>query len=818
MARDIVSAGDKVLVCPTVDGNGRRQMLILDSRGSSGRRRLTYTPFKSVITIGPWDQMWGNPYTNASSATTGVNPDSPDDAPRCFEWSVDPGDADYGLYLEPLGLVSHKAGKIWFVHDIYNTEDTDGSNFYLGFRVVLLTPNDSFWSTACETTVTFDKPYDKQLNRFKPSCNLFYDASADILTVIPNQNSVKQGAFEDTNNKKCSIWTVKPNSGLTALTAIFSEVDLDQNQQLLTNVNCVGPYLVSGTLRPDGKILAYARQSDGTFADLWNRNWSDWNASGAKVVLQRGALAVDTPNYGASWSRSTFSQMIGRYTGGGTALGTAGAELLEVRFAQGDGTSADLTLDTLSSYARTDADSLLKLESVIGPLADAAKDTYFPNDGTSSSTHHTLTLSDSSTIEWDYLIDYEWLGVLYQRASWSYIRTSSVYGSNETATAHVPNTDLPDFGSGILRPLPSAFPNTASTLERAWWPGAAAVSRDWETAGGYRFRAALKGTPVLVPASTTNGTEVAQADTDPNTYIDSYTCGSPEAQQETCPPAAVDGVAWYADKEHRQYKAGYLPDVKVNYETYFYVISPDDTVRSIKLSSRWAGLDWKTGDTLLTITEELGVPDNIWAVAPVESLGLVLVMGDKRASGSADPMPHIWAIKYDETSLSIAYEISASDFMPHDDVIEDVWGADQTYTDGEGTHVWAKAGTLKLGVHGVDDANPPEIKVCNSSVDSKPRLIVGAETVSKVAPVSGTSGETTDRLTSIQLRSDGYDVQGSIETGISWTWPSVGSGSRKTSGPDVVRGMCITDQLLVWPSQGTAFDTDQRLILRTIQA
>lgn len=818
-----VAEGDKVLVARTTHGltpGRRRGMVILQSSHGATRRGRSRPFFQTGIGIGAWDQQWGNPYTNGASVTSAVNPDAPDDAHRCFEWSANPDDVDDPLYLTPLGLVAHKAGKIWFVHDIYDPEAEDNSTFFVGFRVVLLTPNESFWSTACETTVTFDKPYDRQFDRFAPSCNVFYDAGADILTVIPNQNSAKQGEFDDTNNKKCSVWTIAPNGGLTALTATFSEVDLDQNQQLLTNVNCVGAYLVTGALRPTGKLLAYARQLDGTFVDLWNRDWADWSDDGAKVVLQRGALASTTPNYGLAWNRAAFSQLVARYTTGGGLLGADGAELLLVSFAQADGASTDLTLDTTSAFARADADDLLKLESVIGPLAAAAKDSYFPNDGNSSFTHHTLTLDDSSTIEWDYTIDYEWLGVLYQQQSWSYIRLSPVYGENETATARIPSTDLADFGSGILIPLPSAFPNTASTLERAWWSGAAAVSRDWDTATGYRFRAALKGTPVIVPASTTNGTEVAQVDTDPNSYIDSYTCGTPgTTQADSCPPDAVGGVAWYVDKEHRQYKAGYLPDLKVNYETWFYVVAPDNSIRSIKLSARWTGLDWQTGDTLLTITESLGVPENIWAVVPVESLNLVLVMGDKRSAGSADPMPHIWAINYAGTgALSIAYEIPASHFMPGDDEIEDIWETDQTYMDGDDEIVWAKAGTLKRGVHGVNDAAPPEMKLCNSSAEGGPRLIIGAESVARVEPTTGTAGDTADRLTVLRIRSDGYDDEGTIETGSSWTWPSVNALSRKTSGPDVVRGMCITDQLLVWPTQGTAFDDDQRMILRTIQS
>jgi len=109
VARDIVSAGDKVLVCPTVDGNGRRQMLILDSRGSSGRRRLTYTPFKAAAAVTEWLESQAGPGQNAVGGK--LDPALLDPRNTTTSWDL-PTDVESGTLntgLRPLGLARFKA-------------------------------------------------------------------------------------------------------------------------------------------------------------------------------------------------------------------------------------------------------------------------------------------------------------------------------------------------------------------------------------------------------------------------------------------------------------------------------------------------------------------------------------------------------------------------------------------------------------------------------------------------------------------------------------------------------------------------------------
>lgn len=114
VARGIVSTGDKVLVCPTVDGRGRRQMLILDSKGSSGRRRLTYTPFLS--TLSDWLYALGG-------AGLGRSALSPLPNPAATPSTVWTGTGVFNAF--PMGVLSLAAGaKILTAQLLRNTGDT----------------------------------------------------------------------------------------------------------------------------------------------------------------------------------------------------------------------------------------------------------------------------------------------------------------------------------------------------------------------------------------------------------------------------------------------------------------------------------------------------------------------------------------------------------------------------------------------------------------------------------------------------------------------------------------------------------------------
>lgn len=110
VAKGIVSAGDKVLVCPTVDGRGRRQMLILDSKGSSGRRRLTFTPF---LAAGYWTQAEGNPGMSRSTYSALIDPAATATTP----WT---GNAD----AKPFGICVLSNGTILTAQARRDVDDT----------------------------------------------------------------------------------------------------------------------------------------------------------------------------------------------------------------------------------------------------------------------------------------------------------------------------------------------------------------------------------------------------------------------------------------------------------------------------------------------------------------------------------------------------------------------------------------------------------------------------------------------------------------------------------------------------------------------
>jgi hypothetical protein len=786
-----VAEGDKVLVARTTHGltPGRRRGMVILQSSHGGTRRARSRAFFSMepaITVGLWDQVWAAPYLHAASLSITVGLDNRSD---CYEWSSHPEDPDNGLYLEPLGIVAGNSGKFWFVHRQFDPE-SEGFEFR-GFRVALLGATTGEWVEFAALEIVFDSEdsANREVTSYDPNCAVFFDSAVNKLVVAPSQRNSQSGATT------CSVWTVSVNEAGDTLSAVKSDVTVASGRTL-RNLNNVGPYLFDAA-----SLRGYRRNSSGLFGDLWTFDLDSFlgtvGMSGAVVVPR---TSTTEGNYGAPWTGSAWLNLIGCYKSSTTLqTGAEQAKLLELHLAHQTGTSEYYDFEELNSIEIEDT-GILKLNSVIEPASDAARDYIMPDHGTTSTETRGPGVTVSGEPTWDHTTYRVWLGAIYTPyETWiAAIRSSVTVGVNTTTTGRIPSAeagDLADFGSGICVPLPSASPNTTGTHDRAWWSGTPVMrGSTLVTDLGWTFGAYLRGTPVVTPNAEGPTAAWQLSETE-------YPCYAAEYSD-------VPGT-WYIEPLEKRIYGIYETGCRVNYQTVFYARSAASfEIKKLVLSQAWTGLNWGTADGP-TITESLHVPENCWG-APVvcPEHELVFIFVDERSGSSADPIPVIKAINYKGESLEVKYTIPSSvlytgalAFEDPDEAPFSLFEADQTY--GEGT-VWARAGQNKFAFHGWNNANLPEMKLLRKS-GGETWLLVGVEAHRKVPPVDDTSGLIYWQLTAIQVGAEEYDT-GTIKykgggNGAGIDYPSADNSGDKEYGPQMIRQLCLAADQAVYPSQ-----------------
>ncbi|TXH16693.1 MAG: hypothetical protein E6R03_05115 [Hyphomicrobiaceae bacterium] len=759
---------------------GRRGLPFLQGL-TGGSRSYSGSEPSIVITIGLWDQVWGNPYTNpAASQVLAVGLDN---RSECLEWSSHPTDPDNGLYIEPLGIVAGNSGKFWFVHRLF---DPEAESFeMLGFRVVLLGATTGEWVQFAELVVEFDAEDEanRQPEAYDPNCAVFFDAAANKLIVAPSQRS-PGGGF--TTN---SVWTISVNEDGDELTAVRSDLEFPAGHTL-RNLNNVGPYLFDAD-----DLKCYRRNADGTFGELWAFDLDEWESG--KVKLSR--ISTTAGNFGQPYNGSEFVNLVGLYDPNSEMqTGANYAQLTELRLLASTGTSTETVLEDISAFER-ESGEILKLDSVIGPESDAARDYIMPLYGQS------FEETRGDDITWTYTTYYTWLGPVYDHFyTWAAAIATATQGVNTTTAGKIPADpapELPDFGSGIIVPLPSATPNTNSTPERAWWTGTP-IMRDVAIAGAsaYTFHAALVGTPVVTP----NVEDPSGAWITASTEFSCWVAYNPGTD------------SWISDYLEKRNYGLYETGCKVNYKTVFYARAvASGAIRKMTFSQSWTGLPWKTIDGL-NISESLHIGENLWNVICVPELELVFFFVDERSASNADPIPVIKAVCYTGEELEVKYTIPYSvftsgvlEYAPEDPQPGDIFESDQTYNDGEEDIVWARAGSSKFNFHGKDSANLPAMKYLKRpNSGGEHWLVIGVEVHEKVPPVTGSTGLILWQNTLIQVRFDEYvhDTDSDIKrrgqgSGTGVNYPDFGKTGEREYGPAMIRQLCLANDQGVYPSQ-----------------
>lgn len=785
-----VAEGDKVLVARTTHGlsPGRRRGMVILQSSHGGTRKARSRPFFDLvaITIGLWDQVWGNPYLRADSQAITVGLDNRSD---CYNWSSHPEDPDNGLYLEPMGVVAGNSGKFWFVHRQFDPE-AEGFEFR-GFRVALLGATTGEWVEFAALEIEFDAEDSANRNatNYQPNCAVFFDSAVNKLVIAPTQRNSESGATT------CSVWTISVNEDGDTLSAVKSDVNTDSSRTL-RNLNNVGPYLFDAA-----SFRCYRRNSSGLFGDLWTFDLDSLlgsiGLSGAVVVSR---VSTTEGNYGAPWTGLAWLNLIGCYKSSSTLqTGAEEARLIELQLAHQTGTEQNEELESLSSIEIEDGD-ILKLDSVIEPASDAARDYIMPDHGTTSTETRGPGTIVPGEPTWDHTTYRTWLGAIYVPfETWiAAIRSFVTVGVNTTTAGRIPSAeagDLPDFGSGICVPLPSATPNTTGTHDRAWWSGTPVMRGSaLESDNGWTFGAYLRGTPVVTPNA--EGPEAAWQLSETE-----YPCYAAEYSD-------VPGT-WYIEPLEKRIYGIYETGCRVNYETVFYARSAGSfEVKKLVLSQAWTGLNWGAADGP-AISESLHIPENCFGAFVVcPELELVFAFVDERSGVSSDPIPVIKAINYKGEALEVKYTIPSSvlytgalSFEDEDEAPFALFESDQTY--GEGT-IWARTGQNKFAFHGWNNANLPEMKLLRKSNGEK-WLLVGVEAHRKVPPVDDSTGLIYWQLTAIQVGADEYDT-GTIKykgtgSGSGIDYPTADTSGDKEYGPAMIRQLCLAADQAVYPSQ-----------------
>jgi hypothetical protein len=178
-------------------------------------------------------------------------------------------------------------------------------------------------------------------------------------------------------------------------------------------------------------------------------------------------------------------------------------------------------------------------------------------------------------------------------------------------------------------------------------------------------------------------------------------------------------------------------------------------------------------------------------------------MIDDRDLVTDDPAP---CIMLTDKDLNEIYRIPASDHLSYE--IASKFMSDQSYMGS----VWAYAGQYEYKLHGVNNEGP-QMKLIEHS-DGSVYLICGFESVKRVEPSAGTSGDTRAKTSIYQLFSDHYSGVTSGTSSIGWTYPDVVSETAHASGPDLIRNTAIgVDRIIACLGD---YDTNAAVIVQTV--
>lgn len=789
-----------------------RQLPYASRRGPSAEGIIQAA---QTIQIGFWDQTWRSYYQDARSNQSSAPATL--DSETC--WTFD-SDADGGgLYWEPEGLLVHKTGRVWHL-----SRWTDLAEAFevAELRVRLLVPSGTY-AVSASAALELVGHERETANWLLPDATCFYDPTDDVLVVLikPTRQKI--------DDEQARVWTLRPNEAIDGFVSAVSSFDLGPEgaRRGWANVGVAGRRMI----RLDFPGATFDRFALSTETLEWS------GVGGAGISGTFG-----TTYTGPGWRADSFDASPQRnyspaYTQGKwrTAIATrvddsgdwVDYRLNELSIAAEDGEQTEIELAARDNVVRAQPVQL----AICGEWAESHleaidSNTNIPADGNYDEVgfvdqSRAVTngyppeheLYESTMVEWTEWTSRRWLGCAF--AAFEHEWDS---GGDLNNYPNLRTPDYPDTCGGVPLPpatLPAVSPNRA-WWGRAFWAGQPSGRRDWRglipqsddcsiaLPDGWRYRLALvPDEPVWVPAST-------YGDLWHNNSHDSYEQRFRQSKllpfsnvhpSIPFPESFLDNYEW---AERRQI-SWVEPQMRWTFKTVLFSIAPNGTVYEKTLSAKWPGLEYPgrlgTGAPVLhTISEELSIPVNAYQLFTVPRHNLLGVIVDHLETALGDPAPAVLLLdRSNPADLPEVYRIPATSIYP--EACLELCTEDSTFAGGEGDSIdpdyWQRVGQYKYLLHGADEAGPL-CKLIDRA--SETLLVMGWQAVQRVAPVTGTPGQTYNGLSLFRLGAASADHLGSDNNTGSWTWGASRAGNDNTHGPRVLRSMAVLSDRAAWGS------------------
>lgn len=792
---------------------GNRQMPFISAIRGLGKSATA--PVISLI-LGIWDQTWRSAYQDAVSTIT----TAPAELEADVCWTFDSDAAGGGIYWEPEGLLLHRSGRIWHI-----SRWTDLAEAFEAaeLRVRLLIPSTTY-AVSASASLSLAGHERNTAHWLYPDASCFYDQTLDILVVLPKPTKQK------IDNEQARIWTLRPNEDLDGFFSSVSSFDLGP-EDARRGWGCVG--VASGRLlRLDfpGNEIERFQLNEATleweslglgsaFSGTWGIHYS---GPGWRADTFDGGPAR---NYSPPYTQGKFYCCATVRTEVGSASDWIDYRLRELAVA-GNGDLSEIDLVQINSVSRTEPVQLGICEDWAADHRDAiAGNTNIPASGDYDEIGFTdesivvtngyppeSELHEWTLIEWTEWRTRRWLGCAYENFAHEW---SSGGASNNWPSLSTPG--YPTTCGGVpLGPaaLPAQSPNRA-WWGRAFWSGQPSDKRDWTgiiprsdgaslaTADGWRYHLALvPDQPVWLPNSTKG--DLWQPN-HPQSYDQQFYQYRSHAFANVHPSIPFPETYYHDYKKAERRQISWVsPVMRWTWRTVLFSISPSGDVYERELSARWPGLPYPgrlgaAGPNIHTISEELSVGVNGYQIFTVPRHNLLGVIIDHLETALGDPAPMVLLLdRSAPATLPEAYRIPASSIYP--EACLELCTEDATY-EGEGDYLdpdyWARIGQYRYLLHGADESGPRGKIVSRASEDL---LILGWQAVQRVAPTTGTPGQTYNGLSLFRLNADSADSLGGQNNIGTWTWGTSRRGNDNTHGPRVLRSLAVASDRMIYGS------------------
>lgn len=768
-----------------IDGDPQKPQL-LGKRVSPGKGSGRVSSKVVVpISLGQWEQQWGNPTQNAKTGCTFTYSNWPGSS--IFTYPTDTGGAT-GQRTNPQGMAAYPGGYFLLMHRM----NTDPSASPVGFKLRVLQPGPSSWSELFAIDVTFSDTKDQSANTYYTDCQMMFDEASRRVTIFSrcyfrfgsgagssNLSNVwsihiPQTAIDNANSALCTVLhttITTSSSGLRYMmncANMYGDYLIKANQ---SNVQVDGP-LLDGV--PTGLIRGFKHIEGVGWQDLWTLDWKTALKAAVGISSQKYLFHassplldnVDSSNFGPPiivhgteeyrWCLTSSIQADHAFD----PTAPYNSKLVEMLV---DANTGEMTnANILWELGQVLRDSTVFLTDVLAAYESTVQGTMSPTPawGSTSTTSHTVLMPGGTLTSRNRTNKSIWLGTLTADATINYM----------DPTANPTSSLWPYFGSNVIghppiaAPLPARNKNSKNVIDRMYWNCEVNNlednnSRGLSTSDGWRFYAAVIPYGPIGP-------------------------GGLAASQVFDTIVTDLGVGWtpryFADEKTLYGAQGAVP--QFTFETWIFSVSPTNVVTAVPLLNKHTGVrifgtpDPTTGHET---TIPLPIPDNVWQWLYFPEIDRVVWLHDFRSSWLSDPQP---SMTVTDKLLNVKYRIPPADLFTIT-----LFNSNQIIGSGPSAgQVWAYAGQDTRKRHCIDEEGPlmkgfVKNGLCN--------IILGTESFDFVEPVSGSAGTTYSRTTFLQIGADSHTVLRHSTTTQAWTYPTITSGN--LNGRAVMRNLAF---------------------------